>query len=161
MCLIYRFIIHYYCIIIIHCIIIYRFIIHYMCIYNRWRGVWYNLQLFKKYVIFLNFKLFILYWGVVVQSLSHIWLWDPRDYSTPGLPVPHCWGIQLINKVVVVPGEQQMDSALHIHVSILPETLLPSSLVHNIEQSSMCYTIGLCWLSILNITVYAWPFQSP
>ena len=27
----------------------------------------------------------------------------------------------------------------------------PSRLAHNTEQSSMCYTIGFCWLSILNI----------
>ena len=26
---------------------------------------------------------------VVVQSLSHVWLWDPMDCSTPGLPVLH------------------------------------------------------------------------
>ena len=42
-------------------------------------------------------------------------------------------------------GEQQRDSAMHIHVLILPKTLLPSRLVHNIEQSSMYHTIG--WLS--------------
>ena len=40
-----------------------------------------------------------------------------------------------------------------MHLSILPQTPLQSSLAHNIEQSSMCYTIGLCWLSILNIAV--------
>ena len=36
-----------------------------------------------------------------------------------------------------------MDSAIHIHVSILPKTLLPSRLPHNIEQSSLYYTEGL------------------
>ena len=41
-------------------------------------------------------------------------------------------------------------SAIHINVSSLPQTLLPSRLLHNIEQSSMCYTTGPCWLSILN-----------
>ena len=32
----------------------------------------------------------------------------------------------------------------------LPQTPLPSRLLHNIEQSSLCYTVGPCWLSILN-----------
>ena len=38
----------------------------------------------------------------------------------------------------------------HIHVSILPQTSLPSRLPHNIEHSCMCYTVGHCWLSTLN-----------
>ena len=32
-----------------------------------------------------------------------------------------------------------------------PPTPVPSRLPHNIEQSSLCYTVGPCWLSILNI----------
>ena len=40
---------------------------------------------------------------------------------------------------------------LCMHVSILPQTPLPSRLPHNIEQSSMCYTVSPCWLSILKI----------
>ena len=52
----------------------------------------------------------------------------------------------LISNIVVVSGEQQSDSAIHIHVFILPQTLLPSWLAR--KQSSMCYSIGLCWLSV-------------
>ena len=44
----------------------------------------------------------------------------------------------LTNNVVTVSGEQQGDSAINIHVSILPQTPLPSRLPHSIEQSSMC-----------------------
>ena len=33
-----------------------------------------------------------------------------------------CIGVQLINNAVIVSGEQQRDSAIHIHVSILPQT---------------------------------------
>ena len=62
-----------------------------------------------------------------------------------------CIGVMLINNVVIASGEQRRDSAIHIHVSILPQTLLPSRLPHNYEQSSLCYTGGPCWLSILNI----------
>ena len=43
---------------------------------------------------------------------------------------------------------------IHIHVSILPQTPLPSRL-HNIEQSSMCYTVGTCWLYILLYFIFA------
>ena len=51
---------------------------------------------------------------------------------------------------VIVSGELQRDSAIHICVSILPQTPLLSRLPYNIEQSSMCYIVGPCWLSILN-----------
>ena len=36
-----------------------------------------------------------------------------------------CIGVQLINNVVVVSGEQQRDSAIHIHVPIFPQTPTP------------------------------------
>ena len=39
-----------------------------------------------------------------------------------------------------------------------PKTALPSRLPHNIEQSSIYYTVGPCWLSILNIVVCTWPY---
>ena len=54
---------------------------------------------------------------------------------------------------MIVSGEQPRDSATHIHVSTLPQTPLPSRLPHHIEQSSLRYTVGPCWLSILNIAV--------
>ena len=50
---------------------------------------------------------------------------------------------------MIVSGEQGRTSALQIRVSILPQTPPP----HNTEHSSMCYTVGPCWLSILNIAV--------
>ena len=52
-----------------------------------------------------------------------------------------CFGVQPINNVVIVSGEQRRDSAIHIRVSLLPQTPLPCRLPHNIEQSSMCYTV--------------------
>ena len=51
---------------------------------------------------------------------------------------------------MIVSGGQQKDSAIHIHVSILLQSHLPSKLSHNTEQSSLCYTVIPCWLSILN-----------
>ena len=59
----------------------------------------------------------------------------------------------VINNIVIVSGRQQRDSAIHLYVSILPQSLFPSRLPHTIEQSSLCYTVHPCWLSILNIAV--------
>ena len=36
-------------------------------------------------------------------------------------PKTFCTGVQPINNFVVVSGEHQRDSAIHIHVSILPQ----------------------------------------
>ena len=47
---------------------------------------------------------------------------------------------QLANNMMIFSGEQRWDSGIHIHGSILPQTPIPSSLPHNPEQSSMCYT---------------------
>ena len=40
-----------------------------------------------------------------------------------------------------------------LHASILFQILFPCRLLHNTEQHSLCYTVGLGWLSILNISV--------
>ena len=45
-----------------------------------------------------------------------------------------------MNNVVIVWGEQRRDSAIHIHVCILSQTPIPSSLPRNIQQGSMCYS---------------------
>ena len=47
---------------------------------------------------------------------------------------------RLTNHVVIVSGEQRRDSAIETHVCIPPhpQTLLPSRLPYNIEQSSIC-----------------------
>ena len=62
--------------------------------------------------------------------------------------------------MVIVSGRQQRDSAMHIYVSIFPQTPLPSRLSHDFEQSSLCYTVGPCWLFILNIAECACPSQT-
>ena len=58
-----------------------------------------------------------------------------------------------------VSGEQQTNSAIHIHVSTVPSASLPSRLPQNIEQSSLCYTVCPSWISILNIVVCTCPFS--
>ena len=67
---------------------------------------------------------------------------------------------RLTNNVMIVLGGLWRDSVIHIHVSIL-QTPLPSRLPHNIEQGSLCYTVGPYWQSILNIAVCTCPSQTP
>ena len=88
---------------------------------------------------------------------------DPMDCSLPGSTIHGIFqarvlewaaiafsniGVQLINNVVIVSVAQQSNSAIHTHVSILPQTPLQSCLPHNTGQSSLCYIVGSCWLSI-------------
>ena len=47
-----------------------------------------------------------------------------------------------MNGIVIVSGEQLRDSAIHMHIAILPQTPLPSRLPHNMEQHSVCSTVG-------------------
>ena len=47
-------------------------------------------------------------------------------------------GIEPITNAVIISGGQQRDSAIRIHVSIVPQTPFSSRLPHNIEQSSLC-----------------------
>ena len=49
-------------------------------------------------------------------------------------------GVQLINNVFV-SGVQQSDSVIHIHVSVPFQILFTFRLLHNIEQSSLYYTV--------------------
>ena len=42
-----------------------------------------------------------------------------------------------------------------------PQTSFLSRLLHNIEPTSLCYTVGPCWLSMLNIAVCTCLSQTP
>ena len=54
----------------------------------------------------------------------------------------------------MVSGGEQRNSAIHVHVSSLPQTPLPARLLRYTEQSSCRYAVGPCWLSSLNIAVF-------
>ena len=43
--------------------------------------------------------------------------------------------LSMANNVVIVSSAEQRDSAIHMYLSILPQTTLPSRLPHNTEQS--------------------------
>ena len=60
----------------------------------------------------------------------------------------------MVNNVLIAKVDCLRDSATHTHVSMPLQTPLPSRLPHDVEWSSMCYIVGLCWLCILNIAVF-------
>ena len=68
---------------------------------------------------------------------------------------------------MIISGEEQRDSATHIHVPNLPQTCLPSRLPYNIEQSSISYTVdpfkySSVYMSIPNsLTTYPFPPSCP
>ena len=56
-----------------------------------------------------------------------------------------------MNNVVLASGVQQSDSTTPAHVSVFFfQILFPFRLLHDIEQSFLCYAVGPGWLSILN-----------
>ena len=70
--------------------------------------------------------------------------------------------VQVINNVVLVSDVQRSDSVIHIHVpAFLKKIRILFRLLHNIEQCSLCYTLGPYWLSILDIAVCACQFHTP
>ena len=46
-------------------------------------------------------------------------------------------------------------------MSILFQILFPYRLLQNIEYSSLCYTLGPCWLAILHSNLLFTKFQCP
>ena len=66
-----------------------------------------------------------------------------------------------MNNVVIGSGAQQSGSAIRIPISVLLPIPLSSRLPYYIEQTSMCYTVSLCWLHMLNIAVCTCPSQTP
>ena len=67
----------------------------------------------------------------------------------------------MIDNVMLVSGVQQSDSVIHTHVCTLFQVLFPFKLLQSIEQSSLGYTVGPCWLSILCILVCTCQSQTP
>ena len=60
----------------------------------------------------------------------------------------------------LVSDVQQSDSVTCIQVAILFQIFCPFRLLQNIEQHSVCYTVGHCWLSILNVAVCTCQYQT-
>ena len=79
--------------------------------------------------------------------------------------VRHDWSdlaaAELTNNVTLVSCVQQHDSAIHIYASICFQIIFPFKLLQCIEQSSLCYTVSACRLSIFNIAVCICWSQTP
>ena len=69
---------------------------------------------------------------------SCLTLCDPIDGSPPGSPVPEILQARTLERVYMY----------------LISPKLPSNPGCHIPLSSLCYTVGPCWLSILNMAVY-------
>ena len=63
-------------------------------------------------------------------------------------------GVQLINNVVIVSGEGTLS-----YIYMYPFSPKLPSHSHAIEQSSTSYTVGPCWLSVLNTVVCTCPWR--
>ena len=55
----------------------------------------------------------------------------------------------MINSVALISGVEQSDSVTCTHLSILFQILYLFRLLQSIEESSLCYIVVSCWLSIL------------
>ena len=65
------------------------------------------------------------------------------------VPSPNHWTTREFP--VLVSSVQQSDSVLPTYIFILFQILFHYRLLQDIEYSSLCYTVGPCWLSILYI----------
>ena len=85
-------------------------------------------------------------WQATVPGVTRV----RNNWATKPPPPPP----QLINNTGTVPGGQQRGSAVHMHVSVLPQTPFPSRLPHNIDQRSMCYRRSLLVMHFKYRSVY-------
>ena len=137
----------------------------------------------EYYLISLFKKCFIIYWSIVdlqccvsdVQQsdlVVHIHTGSiPGSGRSPGgghgnplqcscLRIP--WteepgGLQAMGS----QSQTWLSDLARIHISILFWIIFPHRLLQNIEQSSLNYTVGPCWSSVLYIVVCIWQFQAP
>ena len=92
---------------------------------------------FKWHRLSVDFTVSILFWNKCVfiycifRKISRCSIIIGSFFQT--LNFLFCIGGIAINNVVVVSDEQLKDSAIHIHVSFLPQIPIPSRLPHNIE----------------------------
>ena len=89
-----------------------------------------------------------------VWASSRSWWWTGKPCMLQSMASHRVrlsdW-IELIYNVVFVSGIQQNDSVIHIF--ILFQVLFSYRLSQNIEQTSLCYIVDPCWLSILYIEI--------
>ena len=65
--------------------------------------------------------------------------------------------VQLIYNLLLVSSVQKSGSFICLHIPFLSHILLPYWLLQNIDQNSLCYTVGSCCLSNIYWCVYVNP----
>ena len=94
---------------------------------------------------------FLLFWFLFVSSASQFLpvygsLEDCKRFNLD-LYIVFFKNLSIVGlQCVLVSGIQQSDSVTHTYMSIF-QILSPYLLLQNIEYSSLCYTVGPCWLS--------------
>ena len=88
-------------------------------------------------------------------------IWDKNSLRTSFfLKFLFCMGVWSINKQCCDSFRWTVKRPSHTYTCIpSPPNSPPFNLSHNIEQSSMCYIVGPCCLSILNVGVYTCPWD--
>ena len=66
-------------------------------------------------------------------------------------------GVQLIYNFLLVSSVQKSGSVIHLRIPFLSRVLFPYWLLQNIDQNSLCYTVGPCSLSNIYWCVYVNP----
>ena len=84
---------------------------------------------------------------------SCLTLSDPMDCSLPGSSIHGIFQARVLEWGAIAFSDT--------HVSTPFQILLVFRLPHNIEQSSLCYTVGPCQSSTLNIAVCTCQSQAP
>ena len=103
-----------------------------------------------------------IYIYIIFQILFHYRLLQDIKYSSLCYTVGHCFylffififiifkflfyiGVYFIYNFLLASGVQQSDSVIHIHISILFQSIFPFRLLQNVEQSSLSrVTVGHC-----------------
>ena len=85
-------------------------------------------------------------WQTITHSqmsafLSAFWQQEPTFFKFTFL---FYIGVQLIYNVVLISGVRQSGCIIHIRISIFFSDSFPYRLLQNIEQSSLCSTVGPC-----------------
>ena len=90
---------------------------------------------------------------------THPNMWD----GNIGAFEKSCMRVHLINNVVFHVSFRYTTKWISYTCTCIHsfQVLFPFRLLQSIEQNSLCYTVGPCWLSVLDIAVCKCPSQTP
>ena len=109
--------------------------------------------------------LFLIFWWIsLLFSITVVPIYSLTDnvWEFLFLPVP----VSLLNVFIFYWTGVDLQFVFQVYSGVFSYTynlfqiLFPFTFLQNIEHSSLCYTVGLCWLSILNIDMYLYAYVS-